>query len=689
MATGSQFNRVKTWNEEKGTDTDVNAEFDNVLNNLDSTGVGSGDSTAADAKLQEDPGTFASPTVATAAINQIRQLRDRISDIIGGSNSSWLDTVPTTLQTLSAVNSGAGVALEFEGHKGGASSTTDVLARFINQGGIINAASFSTADVAIADFDSTNVKFGTYSYALGSGNIMAYPGQECNPVKGTISAWFRNLAAGDYIAYNPLLGIELYCESGAGNLETKITEKGAASETTKTANTVTGASSRTADTTFRNVLMRYRLNDENGAGTDLLELEYEDAEEGTQLTAQDIDINEGDGGTWFIGAKRNDPTWDHFSAMSVLPSSEGSSPWTSNGTPNGAVSAGVLNIATTSTNTGFYSRTDHTDLTQQSIEWKSRVNSVGEEYLSTEKASVLVRDNSIDRAVLISMLPSSVSIYWGEDSDQHQATIMGNFTEYTHFRLTSSGTETADTDCTIKFYINGILMFSGTNDFTESTASDTISFGDLDASANANSNTDWEYFKIYKSGTEAPVVASSQGNIDSFGISKSVLDATTSTALQSSRFSDVLQASVNLGLQLPRTQRWALDTDISEASGANYQDFHATEVYYMMGDGVTEIEFVSTATCRSSAAGGVVYMTIDVGNDITGEAADTAVNHIPWSFMEDPDGNNDIPVTVTRSAILPVGLHEVRPQFAGDNTVRIEGQTKQFNCSIRSARKLG
>lgn len=688
----SPLAKLKTWSDnEILTDEDLNAEIDNLYSNLDASTLGSAINDGAGfLASQLSPGTYASPTVPTTQEEVNQMILQRIADIIGGDNGSFLDAVPTTLNSLSTASEGLAIGLEFEGRNGGASTSTDVLGTFINQGGIINALSLSSADVVAADFDSTNVKFGKFSYALGSGNVMAFPGQECNTARGTISTWFRNLAAGDYIAYNPLLGIELYCESVAGNLEAKITEKTAASQTSKTENTVTGSTSRTGDSTFRHVAMKWRVNDENGASTDLLELEYEGSDEGTQLTSQDIDINGGDGGYWFIGAQRNDPSWDKFSAMSVLPSSESSQAWDSQGTPGASVASGILNISTSST-TGYYDRTsndEYVDLTQQTIEFKCRLNSTDNNLLDTTACGVRVADTSIDRGFNLNINTNACHLLWGYDGDEHAVSIQGNFTDWKHFRITSTGTETADTDCTISLYIDGVLMYTGTNDVTENEASDRMEFGVVESST---TDCDWEYFKICETSAAAPVSASSQGNIDSFGIARSVIDDTLLTALQSSRVVDVFASHPFYGPTLPPPKRFAYsNTGASlNITGTTYEDLEEC-VYYVAGDGVTEFDFRAKAVARNGTPGSGVFMAIDIDNDINGDTASLSAITSPFAYMEDPDGNNEITLAVERAEVLPVGLSEVRPQVADDGgTGIITRASKSFNVSIRKERRLG
>lgn len=687
MATGAQFSRAKTWNDEKLTDTDLNAEFDNILNNLDAAGLGSGDTTSANSITQQDPGTYASPNVAATLQDSIEHLRYVLGQIIGGDNSNWLDSPATTIATLAGASEGVAFGLEFEGSNAGASSATNVLAALINKGAIINSSSLSSADVTTSDFDFSNFKFGSCSYILGSGNILAFPGTSADPSKGTISAWFRNLAAGDYIAYNPKLGIELYCDSISGNLTTKITEATASSESAKTSVSVAGSSSRTGDTTFRNAIVTYRLNDEAGASTDSLALYFSGSAEGTALSSQDIDINPGDGGIWFIGAKKNEPSFDHSYAANGLPSNH-SDAWDSQGTPGATAANGVLNISTSAT-TGYYDRTtndEYVDLTQQTVTFKARINSTDNKDITNTVCGLRIVDTSIDRGATINIQPNACHLFWGYDSDRHKISIQGDFTQFHTFTLTSTGTETADTDCTMKLYIDGMLVYSGTNDFTDNEASDNLQFGVITSST---TDLDLEYFYICETDAQAPIAASSQGNIDSFGIARDLASSVVISSLQTSKFTDVFADNPRYGPYLPQPRRFDMSTSASVTiSSTAYSDVGEL-VYYVPGDGVTEFDFF-LATAVRGTAGDEHFVTIDIDNDINGETASLSSITVPYAVKEAAGANLESTVPVMRSETLSTGLHEIRAQAAASaNSVVIDRPHAQFNVSIRKEKRIG
>lgn len=663
---GATFGRLKVWAAgDILTAADLNGEFNNLLTNLTPAGVDDYQVSAAEARTQTDPGSYASPSLAVSLAGDIEHLRKRIADVIGGSNASWLDAPTTSLGVLSQPSGGLYIGLEFDGINGGASSTTDVLSRFINLGGIINALSLSAADVAAADFDATNKKFGSHAYSLGAGNILAFPGNSGNPLKGTLSAWFRNLSAGDYIAYNPLLGIELYCDAGAGKLTAKVTKKTAATESTKNAATVQGSATRSADTTFRNAIMRWRCNDEAGASTDLLQLAYGGADEGSQLTSQDIDIDGGDGGVWFFGAKRNDPAWDHFYAANGAPTAH-SDAWTSNGTPNATVSAGILNIATSGANAGSFSKTNNIDLSQFTCEFKMRINSQDAPTgISPSSCVVSFRDDSMDRSLDLRFMRGYLAITTGS-SNLNQAHIALSTTEWHTYRITFSGSPSP----TVNLYIDGVLRVTLTNSATDLTAGDRILFGDNTAVASQNSNTDWEYFKYFDAGATPPVAVGSTGQLDSIGVASNVVDAAVVTSLQSSAVSSVFNAQPAYGVSLPPTALFNRDFTLQSTS-TTFEDVGAY-VYYIPGDGKTEIELEFSGSFITTGLGNSVLIGIDMNNDLTGQSSHTFFG----GGRSTLNTSGDRATTTARlSVIPPVGLNEFRPQWmTSAGTIDIPGE---------------
>lgn len=81
---GATFSRVKTWSAgETLTASDLNAEFDNVLNNLDPDGIDDASTNATAMQATADPYPGSSASLATDLRGEIQRLRYQIAQITG------------------------------------------------------------------------------------------------------------------------------------------------------------------------------------------------------------------------------------------------------------------------------------------------------------------------------------------------------------------------------------------------------------------------------------------------------------------------------------------------------------------------------------------------------------------------------------------------------------------------------
>lgn len=99
---GATFPRVKNWTTEILSNTDLNAEIDNILNNLGPAGVDDYSTNAAQMKLQTSPGTLGSESLATSLAGELERLRYVIQRIIGSQTSYWYESPPTSLSDIVA-----------------------------------------------------------------------------------------------------------------------------------------------------------------------------------------------------------------------------------------------------------------------------------------------------------------------------------------------------------------------------------------------------------------------------------------------------------------------------------------------------------------------------------------------------------------------------------------------------------
>lgn len=101
---GSTFSRVKTWSSgETLTAADLNAEFDNILNNLDPDGVDDASASASAMQDAADPYPASTASLATSLTGELKRLRYLLAQITG--ETYWYIDPDNDIATLhSTVN---------------------------------------------------------------------------------------------------------------------------------------------------------------------------------------------------------------------------------------------------------------------------------------------------------------------------------------------------------------------------------------------------------------------------------------------------------------------------------------------------------------------------------------------------------------------------------------------------------
>lgn len=689
MATGNYSLLVTEADGNVITASNRNSEHQNHINNMTFAGIAGYHADSTEIRAQASPGTYSSPTTAdpSSGETELEYLRYVIGRLIGGTNESWLDVPATNLSVLASPND-LSIGLEFDSALGAVASTTDAFAKLINQGAIINALSYNTADVAIADFDSTNVKFGTYSYACGAGNLLAFPGTASNPVKGSLSAWNKGLSANELIAYNPQLGIE-FGMNGSSQLYGKITEKTASAEDTKNSTTITGddvANYVTASASaFKNAIFSWDLN---GSSTDALKLYWGGTEDSSvAVSSDDIDINYGDGGVWFFGCKRNDPTWDHFYAANGLPSAH-SDAWTKTGTFTENASTGVLSMSSAAgSGARTYSKTNNVDLTNFTMEIKCRVNDVTRKAVDEDRLVLVATDTAIDRGVGLSFTENSVLI----SSTSSGSTFGGNLgreylldTSKWHTYRVTTASNGSDIDITL--YIDGVSTGSFTNTQVDTTATGIV-FGCQDTGS-VTFDWDIEYIAYHDAAAAAPIAVTSGGNLDSIGVINSVITDSTATLLQSSKVSKVFNVVPTYGPYLGFTEgRNRAGNDNFTDTSAVYAAVPSAVRYFLPGDGVTEFA-VNYQISALFNPGEQMRVAIDLNGDVAGEgdAFEGA-----YGYHEADAGNTALQtatLTAKRVFVLPVGLNTIRAEYLTGDTIGIQEETELMTRTISKMGRL-
>lgn len=101
---GATFNRLKDWVAEVLTYSDLNAEIDNILDNLDPAGVDDFSTNVAQMKLQTDPGGLTTESLPNALSGEIERLRFAIARIAG--ETFWYEAPSSSISELTSAIGG-------------------------------------------------------------------------------------------------------------------------------------------------------------------------------------------------------------------------------------------------------------------------------------------------------------------------------------------------------------------------------------------------------------------------------------------------------------------------------------------------------------------------------------------------------------------------------------------------------
>lgn len=100
MAAGL-FSRIKVWIfQEDLASSDLNAEFDNIIDHLDPEYLPSVSQTIAQMQATQNPGTPGAEVLAANLQQEIEELRYKIQQIMGASATEWYSTPPTDLSVI-------------------------------------------------------------------------------------------------------------------------------------------------------------------------------------------------------------------------------------------------------------------------------------------------------------------------------------------------------------------------------------------------------------------------------------------------------------------------------------------------------------------------------------------------------------------------------------------------------------
>jgi len=97
---GATFSRLKNWIAETLTYADLNAEIDNILNNLTPSGVDDYSTNTTQMRVTTDPGEVGTESLATSLAGEVERLRFAIKEIKGTDVAQWYSSSSYSLGSL-------------------------------------------------------------------------------------------------------------------------------------------------------------------------------------------------------------------------------------------------------------------------------------------------------------------------------------------------------------------------------------------------------------------------------------------------------------------------------------------------------------------------------------------------------------------------------------------------------------
>jgi len=511
---------TKTWTaKEILTASDLNTEIQDIRNSMTPENTDDYSANVAEMQIQTDPGEQGTESLATCLAEELERIRFAIAEIKG--TTYWYETASSNLSE--SQEQVAQICLPFKGKSVEDAYANICYAGTYNSHAVLDSATFlRRGSIDSSGLDSTDVKFGDYSWGGPTSNShhLILPGQYRKDNRFVISFWFRNFPLSSTLCRNEAMGINLQINA-SGNLVLTVAERTAASETTKETQTVTGSTSVAANTTFKNVILEFGVND---AASDYVRMYLDGTAEGTAITGATINITPDTLGMWqFASASNPDvSSFDHFSAMSVLLKSEASDPWT--GTEAAAVSDGVW----TASGANDVENANDINLESMTLEIKAKFKSTDTVQDAQADNSLLIRDDSLDRSCILNWFNNGISLEVGTAAGKRQMCLM-NTNEWHTYRITSSGNPSPTT----KVFVDGVERLRLDNDVSDATASDVIKF--VVANITGQENVQVEYIRWNDSLAQDADMPTTSG--DGFNVSDIIiLDGPALSSTQVSSF---------------------------------------------------------------------------------------------------------------------------------------------------------
>src|SRR3990167_4357663 len=131
---GATFARLKDFTEEVLTSADLDAEFDNILNNLKPSGVDDYSVSVAEMQTQTDPGESGSESLATSLAGELERIRFALKELKG--KTYWYQTPASTIDELT---NALGGGLPTHRIVSGAESTQSSMPAFLDPANTTNS----------------------------------------------------------------------------------------------------------------------------------------------------------------------------------------------------------------------------------------------------------------------------------------------------------------------------------------------------------------------------------------------------------------------------------------------------------------------------------------------------------------------------------------------------------------------
>lgn len=508
------FPRVKVWTtKEVLTYSDLNAEFDNILNNMAAATTVGYSATVAQMRTQTNPGGVGSESLAVSISGELERIRFVIARITG--KTYWYETPSRSLASSTAKPRHMFCPTS--------SSGDDSIQGLLPES--IRAGIYSTA-MDGADY-TANAKFSSAAlYNLNA--IPRYfkldPGR-LSAGSATYSFWFQGFSANDTLLYNGSIGLRLYV-NGSGLLQADIT-KPTTTGSNKQVVSVVGTTSVAGSSTYRHVLIAYKLTN---SSSDTLQVFLDGVQMGTPITGTAIHGNVPTKNDTLVLCGNQVGTIGIGANMNVVPDSAGWAKTTTGG--SAAVSNGVL-TATNATGTTQYWSISPINTgagTSNFVQFKIRIksyNSVTTVYSSQqdEAFGLVLRNATQGMRLTMSANQITLSTSNGVNFGGNGAarSVNHNFMDWTVVTMNMDSTTTS-------VYVNQTLAFftSTQNDATGAS----LAFGKL---LNGSTSSIYEMEYIYSGAGAINVTANSttsQSISDFCAFEGAVTDSTIISSLQ-------------------------------------------------------------------------------------------------------------------------------------------------------------